>query len=103
VPAVQRPEGVELAAVATSRQEMAAAAATAFGAHKAYGTATDLFRDPDIDPVAVCVKVPKHRADAYSPGRDGVLGRPAIGRTAPVNNMSRDDALMKASPATLRA
>jgi predicted dehydrogenase len=62
VPAVQRLEGVELAAVATSRQETAAAAATAFGAQKAYGTATDLFRDPDIDLVAVCVKVPEHRA-----------------------------------------
>jgi predicted dehydrogenase len=62
VPAVQRLEGVELAAVATSRQESAAAAATAFGAQKAYGTATDLLRDPDIDLVAVCVKVPEHRA-----------------------------------------
>jgi hypothetical protein len=39
----------------------------------------------------------------HRPGRDGVLGRPAIGRAAPVNNVSRDDALMKASPATLRS
>ena len=61
VPAVQHLEGMELAAVATRRQETAAAAAGAFGAPKAYGDATDLIRDPDIDLVAVCVKVPEHR------------------------------------------
>ncbi len=62
VPALQSLEGVELAAVATSRQETATAAASAFGAKRAYGTATDLFRDPEIDLVAVGVKVPEHRA-----------------------------------------
>ena len=60
VPALQKLAGVELAAVATSHQATASAAAKAFGAKAAYGDATDLFRDPSIDLVAVCVKVPAH-------------------------------------------
>jgi predicted dehydrogenase len=47
--------------VATSSQETADAAATAFGAKKAYGKATGLFQDRDIDLIAVCVRVPDHR------------------------------------------
>src|SRR5260221_218972 len=60
VPAVQKLEGLELAAVATSHQATASAAAKAFGARAAYGDAAGLFRDPDIDLVGVCVKVPAH-------------------------------------------
>lgn len=61
VPAVQKLEGLELAAVATNSQETADAAARAFGAKMAYGKAADLIRDPEIDLVAVCVKAPAHR------------------------------------------
>lgn len=59
--AVQKLAGLELAAIATHKQETADAAAKAFGAQSAYGNADDLIRDPNIDLVAVCVKVPNHR------------------------------------------
>lgn len=61
VVAVQKLAGLELAAVATSRQSTADAAAQAFGAKAAYGNADDLIRDPDVDLVAACVRVPNHR------------------------------------------
>lgn len=61
VVAVQKLAGLELAAVATHRQETADAAAIAFGAKSAYGNAADLIRDPNVDLVAVCVRVPDHR------------------------------------------
>ena len=62
IPAILGLVGLELVAVATSRQETADAAAQAFGAKKAYGNATDLLNDPDVDLVSVCVRVPDHRA-----------------------------------------
>lgn len=61
VPAVQKLAGLELAAVATHTQETADAAAKAFGAKSAYGNAADLIRDPNVDLVVVCIKVPDHR------------------------------------------
>ncbi len=72
VVAVQKLAGLELAAVATHRQETADAAAIAFGAKSAYGNAADLIRDPNVDLVAVCVRVPDHR--------DLVLGALAAGK-----------------------
>ncbi|MCQ8781844.1 Gfo/Idh/MocA family protein [Mangrovibrevibacter kandeliae] len=62
VPAVQRLDGLELAAVATSSIETAEAAAAAFGAPKAYGSGAELIGDPDIDLVTVATRVPDHRA-----------------------------------------
>ena len=47
--------------MATSRQATADAAAKTFGAKPAYGDATNLFGDPGIDLVAVCVKVAARR------------------------------------------
>ena len=70
--AVQQLAGLELAAVATHKQETADAAAKAFGAKSAYGNAADLIRDPNVDLVAVCVRVPDHRAlvlDALAAGK----------------------------------
>ncbi len=61
VPAVQQLAGLELAAVASGSQSKSEAAAKAFGAKAAYGDAKDLFRDPNIDIVSICVKVPDHR------------------------------------------
>lgn len=61
VPAVQRLNGLELAAVVSGSQAGADAAAKAFGVAKAYAQAEELFRDPEIDLVAVAVKVPDHR------------------------------------------
>ena len=60
VPAVQNLAGLELAAVAAGSQATADAAAQAFGVKAAYGDATALCRDPDIDLVTVCVRVPAH-------------------------------------------
>jgi len=61
VPAVRALEGLELTAVATANLASAKAAAAAFGARDAYGDALELCRDPDVDVVSVCVKVPAHR------------------------------------------
>ncbi len=61
VPAVQQLAGLELGAVAAGNQEKSDAAAKAFGAKASYGDVKDLFRDPSLDIVAICVKVPDHR------------------------------------------
>jgi predicted dehydrogenase len=62
VPAVQGVEGLELLAVATRGQEKAEAAAAASGAQRAYGEASDLIADVDVDIVTVAAPVPSHRA-----------------------------------------
>jgi len=72
VPAVQNLKGLELTAVAGSSQASADKAAKAFGAKTAYGNAADLVRGPEVDIVAICVKVPEHR--------DLVLGALAAGK-----------------------
>jgi predicted dehydrogenase len=72
VPAVQQLVGLELVAIATHRQETADAAAQAFGIKSAYGNAADLIRDPNVDLVAICVRVPNHRdlvLDALAAGK----------------------------------
>ena len=61
VPAVQRLTGLELGAVVSSSQAKSNAAAVAFGARAAYADAAQLFADPAIDIVSICVKVPDHR------------------------------------------
>jgi predicted dehydrogenase len=61
VPAVQQLAGLELVAIATHSQETADAAARAFGAKAAYGNAANLIRDPNVDLVTICVRVPNHR------------------------------------------
>jgi predicted dehydrogenase len=60
VPAIARLAGLELAAVATRRQESADAAAEAFGAARAYGEPAALIGDPDVDVVSVATTVPSH-------------------------------------------
>ena len=72
VPAVRGLAGLQLAAVVSGSQAKADAAAKAFGANTGYAKAEELFRDPDIDIVSVCVKVPDHR--------DLVLGALAAGK-----------------------
>ncbi|MBE7218790.1 MAG: Gfo/Idh/MocA family oxidoreductase [Caulobacteraceae bacterium] len=61
VPAVQALDGLELAAVATNRQETADEAAHAFGVAKAYGGGDALIADPEIDVVTIATRVPDHR------------------------------------------
>ncbi len=62
VPAVQGLAGLELAAVATSRQKTADEAAHAFAVPKAYASGFALIDDPAIDLVTVATRVPDHRA-----------------------------------------
>jgi predicted dehydrogenase len=59
-PGIAHLPDVELAAVATTRQETAEASAKEFGAGKGYGDYKDLIADPEIDLVSVVVKVPSH-------------------------------------------
>ena len=54
--------GFAIVAVSARTQEIADAAATHFGAAQAYGDSFELVRDPEVDVVAVTVKVPEHRA-----------------------------------------
>ncbi|ARP81873.1 hypothetical protein CAL12_14310 [Bordetella genomosp. 8] len=61
VPAIQGTEGLVLEAVATSHQASADDAAHAFGARLAFGDALAMVRSPDVDVVAVSVRVPLHR------------------------------------------
>jgi predicted dehydrogenase len=51
-----------LAAVSARTQALAEEARQAFGAGCAYGDSTAMVRSPDVDVVAVTVKVPEHRA-----------------------------------------
>ena len=60
VPALSAAEGIELAAVCTSRPESAAAAGEAHGV-RSFHDVRDLAAQPDIDVVSVVVRVPKHR------------------------------------------
>lgn len=59
-PAVLAVDGLRLAAVATRREDSAAAAAALFGVPKAYSDAYALIDDPEIDVVAVVSAVPTH-------------------------------------------
>ena len=61
VPAVQGLDGLELAAIATNKQNTAEEAAHVFGVSKAYASGDALVADPDIDIVTVATRVPDHR------------------------------------------
>jgi len=62
VPALRTLPGLSIHAASARTQEIADQAAQAFGATKAYGDTLEMVRDPEIDIVAVTVKVPEHRA-----------------------------------------
>lgn len=61
-PALKALPGLRVHAVSARTQEIADAAAQAFGAVSAYADSLEMARDPAIDIVAVTVKVPEHRA-----------------------------------------
>lgn len=61
-PALKALPGLQVQAVSARTRETADTAAQAFGAAKAYTGSLELARDPDVDIVAVTVKVPEHRA-----------------------------------------
>src|SRR5271165_4140687 len=62
LPAVQASADVELTAVCTTRAESAEAARKAYGARLAFADYRDMIASPDIDAVAVVVRVPSHYA-----------------------------------------
>ncbi|MBW8755728.1 MAG: Gfo/Idh/MocA family oxidoreductase [Sphingomonadales bacterium] len=61
-PALHALPGLEVLAVSARTQEIADEAAKAFGALTAYADSLEMARDPEVDVVAVTVKVPEHRA-----------------------------------------
>ncbi len=61
-PALQRVPGLAVHAVSARTQAIADAAAAAFGASTAYADSLALAADPEVDIIAVTVKVPEHRA-----------------------------------------
>jgi predicted dehydrogenase len=61
VPALKALPGYELTAVATAHEETAKASAAAFGVERAFHRFSDMAADPEIDLIAVVVRVPKHR------------------------------------------
>jgi predicted dehydrogenase len=60
IPALQVLPQFDLAAVCTTRQETAEAAAEKYGARLAFSSAEAMARHPDVDLVVVSVKVPDH-------------------------------------------
>jgi predicted dehydrogenase len=62
VPALKAVPGYEIRALATSRQESAAAAAQRYGVPHFYSDPAELVARPDIDLVVIAVKVPHHLA-----------------------------------------
>ena len=60
--AIRALSGVTVQAVSARTQDIADGAATLFGAASAYDNSLALARDPEVDIVAVTVKVPEHRA-----------------------------------------
>lgn len=61
-PALQELPGLAVHAVSARTLDIADAALSAFGANKAYADSLALAHDPEVDIVAVTVKVPEHRA-----------------------------------------
>lgn len=61
LPALAALDDVEAVAVATSHQETADASARQFGVPHAFGDPARLIDHPDVDVVAICVRVPAHR------------------------------------------
>ena len=71
VPALQHLPGFELAAVCTTREESAAAAARAYGAPAWFHDVEAMCRDPALDIVSIVVKVPSHHDVAMMAMRAG--------------------------------
>ena len=83
VPALQRLDGIELAAVSAREPGAANALAEALGAGKGFADVRAMINDPGIDVVAVSVRVPNHRElvlQALSAGKHVYCEWP-LGRT----------------------
>jgi predicted dehydrogenase len=64
LPAVRASSDVELTAVCTTKPDTAEAARQAYGARLAFADWRDMIASPEIDAVAVVVRVPSHHAPA---------------------------------------
>jgi predicted dehydrogenase len=62
LPALRALDEYEITAVATTRPDTARATAETFGVPLAFSDAEDLVAHPDVDVVAITVKVPEHDA-----------------------------------------
>jgi predicted dehydrogenase len=62
MPAIAAVEGFELAALCTSSPDSAAATSEIYGIPRVYGDVRELAAQPDIDLVAVAVRVPEHHS-----------------------------------------
>ncbi len=62
LPALRALDDYEIVAVATTRLQTARATADAFGVPLAFSDVRDLVAHPDVDVVAIAVKVPEHDA-----------------------------------------
>lgn len=60
VPSVRAVPGLDLVALATSRQQSADEAAAAFGVNRAYGDPLELIHSPEVDIVTIAAPVPAH-------------------------------------------
>ena len=60
VPALKALPHYELKAVCTAHEETAKASAAAFGVERAFHRFSDMTGSPDVDLIAVCVRVPGH-------------------------------------------
>jgi predicted dehydrogenase len=72
LPALLASPDMELTAVCTTRPESAAEAAQKYGARLAFHDYRDLLACPDIDAVAVVVRVPSHCRPASMSLRNGL-------------------------------
>jgi predicted dehydrogenase len=61
VPALKALPGYELKAVCTAHEDTAKASAAAFGAELGFHRFADMAAHPEVDLIAVCVRVPGHR------------------------------------------
>src|SRR5258705_7514469 len=61
IPALKALPNYELKAVCTSHEDTAKASAAAFGAERGFHRFSDMAAHPDVDLIAVCVRVPGHR------------------------------------------
>jgi predicted dehydrogenase len=61
VPALKALPQYELTAVCTAHEDTAKASAASFGVERAFHRFTDMAAHPEVDLVAVCVRVPGHR------------------------------------------
>ena len=116
VPAVQAVPGLDLVAVATSRQESADAAAESFGVARAYGDPLELISSPQVDIVTVAAPVPahhdlivaalnagKHVVSEWPVGVDGRQTRELTARAGEAETLAVANLQARRNPAVLHA